>query len=86
MKRFIQFYSVSTGYVQGTIPPVFKDSAKVPIPACGSDSICFIDGRLSLCNRVNLARKICGQRNYIGFTIECGSLLNSTVVHPLELI
>jgi hypothetical protein len=86
MKSFIQFYNISTGYVQGTIPPVFKESAKKPIPACGSDSIYPCDGRATLYNRIHLARKICRQRNYIGFTIEQGDLLNSTVVRKLELI
>jgi len=82
---FIQFYHLSTGYVQGTIPPVFKKSARVPIPACGSDSIYFCDGRHSMRSRVRIAREICKDRKFVGFTIEQGDLLNSSIVRKLEV-
>ena len=48
MKYYIQFKTLSTGYVEGTIPPIFKDENKKPIDLCGSDGVYILDGRLSL--------------------------------------
>lgn len=40
-----------------------------PIPACGSDSFAYLDGRLSLENQKREAAKIARQRGYIGYRI-----------------
>lgn len=85
-KRFVQFYEMSTGYVNGTIPPTFKESAKTPIPACGSDSVAFLDGRLNARNYAREARELCKKRKFIGFTVEQGDFLNPYVVRKLELV
>ena len=85
VRKFAQFYHLSTGYISGTIPPKFDEAHKLPISACGSDSIYFFDGRMSLEDCAALARTVCKQRGYIGFTIEAEPLLNSKIIRPLEL-
>ena len=50
--KFIFRWVLSTGYVQGTIPPRFDDANRRPITACGSDSKKYIDGRWSQ-NRIH---------------------------------
>ena len=47
MKTFIQFYTLSAGYIQGTIPPKFDKAHAKPIEALGSDGVLFVDGRWS---------------------------------------
>ena len=84
--RFATFYTLSTGYVAGSIPPRF-DGEKKPIPATGSDSVFILDGRLSLNNCANVARDICRKRSFIGFTIESGETFTCAhVIRKLELI
>ena len=69
MKKYIQFYILSTGYVKGTIPPRF-DGPQVPVPALGSDSVIIPDGRLSDSSVYYLAKYEAVKRRYIGFSIE----------------
>ena len=69
---YAEFYHISTGYVAGTIPPQFSDTARKPIPACGSDSVLKIDGRLNAYNRVRVASDVCLKRGYLGFTLNAG--------------
>lgn len=45
MKYWIQFMTMSTGYVAGTIPPQF--GAPELIDVCGGDGVLPLDGRLS---------------------------------------
>lgn len=85
-KLFAEFYAPSTGYVQGTIPPIFSPSAVKLIPACGSDSRLELDGRLTLANAASLARQVCKQRKFKGFTLNKGSYLNSKQVRALEVV
>lgn len=73
MKTFAQFYSNSTGYVDGSIPPVFKLENVKPIPHCGSDGIFYLDGRLSLQNCIAKATEVCRQRKLKGFRIHKGT-------------
>jgi hypothetical protein len=70
MKHYIQLKQLSTGYVEGTIPPQFsKDNIK-PINKLGSDSIFFLDNRLNLQSMVYIANKICKDtKNNVGFEI-----------------
>jgi hypothetical protein len=86
VRKFAKFYQISTGYISGTIPPKFDEAHKVPISACGSDSIYFFDGRLSLDSCISMARTVCKQRKLTGFTIEAGPILNCKIIRPLELI
>jgi len=75
MKTYAQFYHNSTGYVAGSIPPVFRPDAVRPIPACGSDSIYPLDSRLALRNAQAVAREVCTKRGFVGYHIERGSCL-----------
>lgn len=43
--RFVQYYQMSTGYIEGTNPPQFDDKYKKPEPALGSEAITILDGR-----------------------------------------
>ena len=69
---YAEFYHLSTGYVDGTIPPVFLASARKPIPACGTDSVLKLDGRFSRATMARVAAEVCRQRGFIGFTLNAG--------------
>ena len=77
--RFIQFYSMSTGYIEGTIPPQFSEN-KNPIPACGSDSIYKCDGRWGLSTMHRVAREQARVRGFMGYSIESGGFLNHSTI------
>jgi hypothetical protein len=83
---FAEFYHNSTGYVQGTIPPIFSPSAVKLIPACGTDSRLQLDGRLTVTNAASLARQTCKQRKFKGFTINKGSYVSFEQVRALEVV
>ena len=70
MKHFIQLRQLSTGYISGTIPPQFsKDNIKA-INSCGSDSVYYLDNRLSLSSMIDKGFEVCKQRNNkVGFSI-----------------
>jgi hypothetical protein len=76
---FATFFHLSTGYVDGSSPPRF-DGEKKPIPACGSDSVAILDGRLSSTRRNAEARRLCLQRGFVGFQIESGSRFTSAQI------
>lgn len=65
--RFAQFFTMSTGYIPGTTPPLF--GTPKPIEACGSNAVLIIDGRLSLHNAATIAAKVAKERGYIGYSI-----------------
>lgn len=46
------------------------------IPACGSDSVCYIDGRLALCNMKSAARDVAKRRGFPAFRIMRGPAFN----------
>ena len=69
MKTFIQFYSLSTGYIQGTIPPKFDKAHQKPIEALGSDGVLFVDGRWSKRTQHEKAREYAKARGFIGYTL-----------------
>ena len=82
-----EFYHMSTGYVEGSIPPQYSEEAKRPIPACGDRSVIILDGRNNLLTHAAIARAEGAKRGYIGFAIRSGrSLSDSTILRPLELI
>lgn len=85
-RSFAQFWQQSTGYVEGSLPPRFEEEHVKPIHACGSDSIYWCDNRMTLRNRANIAREVCRQRKFIGFTIEGGDFMHPTILRELELI
>lgn len=85
--KFAQFFHLSTGYISGSIPPVFDESARKPAPACGSDGILYLDGRHGLPRQAAQARKVGRQRGFIGFTLHAGeSLLRERQTRPLEIL
>lgn len=69
MKTFIQFYSLSTGYIQGTIPPKFDKAHQKPIEALGSDGVLIVDGRWSKSTQHEKAREYAKARGFIGYTL-----------------
>ena len=68
--RFAQFFTMSAGYIPGTIPPQF--GTPKPTEACGTDAVLIIDGRLSLHNAATIAAKVAKERGYIGYAIHQG--------------
>ncbi|OQA09823.1 MAG: hypothetical protein BWY66_00362 [bacterium ADurb.Bin374] len=80
-----QFWTESTGYVEGSLPPRFEKSAVRPIEACGSDAIVRLDARKSKESNAGIARAECVKRGYLGFSLLCGeSLCRATTSRPYE--
>ena len=73
MKHYIQFMTLSTGYIQGTVPPQFSDENKKPIDLLGSDGIVYLDNRLSLNNMIekgfNVLNKHIKKNSIVGFKV-----------------
>ena len=73
MKYYIQFKTLSTGYVEGTIPPIFKDENKKPIDLCGSDGVYILDGRLNIHSMISKALDVfknhISKKYIVGFDI-----------------
>ena len=65
---YAEFYNLSTGW------PSYTERDIKPIPACGSDSVLILDGRLSLHNMINEAQRVIKMRGnkHCGFTINKG--------------
>ena len=83
MKHYIQFKTLSTGYIPNSIPPKFSEEYVKPIDMLGSDGIYYLDNRLSLDNMINKAYEICKKRNFIGFEIRS---YNYTILQSRLLI
>ena len=88
MKYYTEFYHLSTGYVEGTIPPVYKEENKKLIPAVGSDSVMILDGRNCLYNMCEQSKERMEQLNknlnkgYKGFKIHrADSFTKENVIH-----
>lgn len=85
--RYAQFFCLSTGYVPGSIPPRFDDDYKRPIPACGTDSVMYVDGRYSDERAIAEARAECNRRGFIGFTMNAGpSYMDSRETRAYERV
>lgn len=70
MKHYIQFKTLSTGYISGTIPPQFSKEHVKPIDRLGSDGVYYLDNRLSLDSMINKGYELCESRgNKVGFSI-----------------
>ena len=83
--RYAQFFTLSTGYVPGSIPPQFRADHVRPIEACGSDGVVYIDGRLGNERALLEARATCKARGFIGFTMNTGrSFSDSRVTRAFE--
>jgi hypothetical protein len=65
--------TLSTGYIQGTVPPQFSDENKKPIDLLGSDGIVYLDNRLNLNNMIekgfNVLNKHIKKNSIVGFKV-----------------
>jgi len=86
LKIFAQFYALSTGYVEGTIPPVFKEENKMLIPVCGSDGTLLLDGRKCITTLMSIASKTCKERNFLGYVINKGTFDNPRQLTMLQTV
>ena len=77
MKYWVKFYKLSTGYVAGTIPPIFSEVHKKPIEACGSDSFLRLDGRLKGEKFHQIAIEHAKRLGYIGYAFSKGERMHS---------
>ena len=70
---YAQFKVLSTGYIDGSIPPQFSDDHKKPIDLLGSDGVAVLDGRKTITNLIFDAIKIMNnhinKNSIIGFEI-----------------
>lgn len=76
MKSYIQFLTLSTGYVPGSIPPRFDDSFKKPIEMLGSDGVFQVDGRWNSVTVHTVAREQAKNRRAIGYKLCHGLTCN----------
>ena len=77
MAIYAQFFTHSTGYVEGTIPPQFSKDAVRPIEACGDRGTLRLSGARMPLNQPTLrvARQECRRRGFVGFSIIAGESL-----------
>ena len=73
-----QFWTESTGYVEGSVPPRFEKAAVRPVEACGDRAHIRLDARLSKDSNARIARAECVKRGYLGFSLLCGESLCRT--------
>lgn len=85
-RYFAEFYTLSTGYIGGTIPPEFSASNKKPIPVCGDRGTIVIDGRLSSQRMNALAADECKRRGYIGYKLHYGTFSNPARSLPYQSV
>lgn len=82
--RYLQFFTLSTGYVEGSNPPKFIPANRKPIEACGSNGV-YILGRGETSTVVG--PKIAAKRGFIGWQLRVGaSFTQSAAVGGVHLI
>ena len=85
MKAYVQFFENGTGYVQGTIPPVFSKENIKPVELLGSDGVYILDGRNSIDTMIedSLLRieRLKRVHEIIGFEIRKGDFSHYRVVY-----
>ena len=89
MAIYAQFFTHSTGYIEGTIPPQFSKDAIRPIEACGDRGMVKLSGARMPLNQPTLrvARQECRRRGFVGFSIIAGeSLLWATTIRAYEAV
>ena len=67
MRNYVHFYTMSTGYIEGSTPPQFDEKHKKPIEACGSDGVLILDGSFGTDRVFSEAIENCKKYNFIGF-------------------
>ena len=68
MTKYIQFLSLSTGYIPGTIPPQFGALCE-PIEMLGSDGVYPLDGRWCSATVHRKAREVGVLRKAVGYRL-----------------
>jgi hypothetical protein len=68
---YAQFYKMSTGYIEGTIPPQFGKPRL--IEASGDRALIRLDNRYSSKSNGELAAKECKKRGFIAWSIFKGA-------------
>lgn len=69
-RHYIQLKTLSTGYIEGTIPPQFSKEYIKPIDLLGSEGIYYLDNRLNLDSMIAKGFEVCKERNNkTGFSI-----------------
>ena len=53
MKVYCQFKTLSTGYIEKSMPPKFDNAYKKPTDMLGSDGVFILDGRNNLDTMIN---------------------------------
>ena len=81
---FAQFYTDSTGYVEGTIPPVYRKEAVRLVEMLGSDGVAYLDGRYGVKRLHDTAREIGKKRGAKGYRLFAG--LSFRDARPLSKI
>lgn len=66
---YVEFQKMSTGYIEGTIPPQFDDAHKKLIPALGSDGVQILDGRWGRATMGRVAAQWARDRGFDGWQI-----------------
>jgi hypothetical protein len=73
MKTYCRFKILSTGYIQGSIPPKFSDEHKKPIDLLGSDGVFVLDSRKNVSSMIfdieDRISKHMSKSSIIGFEI-----------------
>lgn len=79
-RRWVEYYEMSNGYIEGSIPPRFSEDARKPIPMVASDSVRYLDGRWSLQSCITAARTYANDlmRRPVGFKIMVGERLSTS--------
>ena len=76
--HFACFYKHPVNYGQADLSP---------IEACGDRGVIILDGRERATAHVEIARKECAKRGYIGFTLHIGqTFTRASMVRQLEII
>lgn len=74
---YAQFYTESTGYVPGTMPPSF-DGPKRLIEACGDRAVIILDGRERTHAHHLIAEREAVKRGFMAYSLHKGvSFTNS---------
>ena len=82
---YAQFYNLSTGYVEGTIPPQFGEPQL--IEASGDRAVIILDARYNKATNEEISAKECAKRGYKAWRIFRGETFNrSSSVSDLTYI
>lgn len=76
--KYIQFYRLSTGYIEGTVPPQFDKNAIKSIEACGSDGVMKVDGKFGPATIRTMAESVCQNRKFVGWQLMQGASFSSS--------